>query len=192
MSDPFPWEDFTRPVRGDANVHRLYEHLGRAIAAWEHVEYQLSRLYSFFGGALDSDELIRAYGKGRIFSDRLSSLRKAANEWFTKSAHQGLEGDFDKICLYVEGFSTRRNEIAHAVVFPTDFLSFFLDSRNGQTPKVRRWAVIPPYYLGRKHQETTNVPSFVYSTPQLRLLTSRFIRLARMIDAFLRALFSRE
>jgi hypothetical protein len=179
-----PWEDFTRPVRGDSDINRLYEYLGRAISSWEHVEFELSRLYSLFSGTLDSDRLLRDYGKGRIFSERLLILRKAAHQWFAKSPSQNLEADFDEICAFAEGFAMRRNEVAHAVILPTDVLPFFLEGRSQVPPTVRRWAVIPPYYLGRKHHEPTNIPEFAYVTSQLRALMSDLIKLKKMIRAY--------
>ena len=178
-----PWDSFPIPIRGDDHVHVTYEWVGRAISQWEHVEYQLSRLYSVLEGHPDEERALREYGSaGRIFRDRLGGLRASAEKWFVRSPNQELEKELELLCVEVEGFSNRRNEVAHSVVFPTDFLPFFTDGKIA--PGVRRWAVIPPFFTQRKHDSTTSYPVYAYTSRELRELQKRLQSLARRIDSF--------
>ena len=94
-----PWDQPPIPQHGDANDGVLFEWVGRFISQWEHVEYNLSRLYTVFAGNPDDGETLREYGRGRIFKERIRELREAANRYFISHPAQELEAEFDAICI---------------------------------------------------------------------------------------------
>lgn len=158
------WDRPPRPAQGDANDGILFEWVGRVMSQWEHVEWQLSLLYAVVAGNPNGDSEIQQYGNGTIFKERLRNLRQKAAQYFIQKCDQTLEAEFDEICTWAEGFADRRNDVAHAVVFPAAFLPFFKDP-----PGTKTWILMPPYYLGRRYQHT-GFAEFFYSSQELNRL----------------------
>lgn len=65
-----PWDRPLLPKRGDEHEDITYGHVGRIITRWESIEFELSYLYTWLGGSLHDQALMREYGEGRIFRDR--------------------------------------------------------------------------------------------------------------------------
>jgi ATP-dependent Clp protease protease subunit len=181
-----PWDQPSIPQHGEANDSVLFEWVGRLISQWEHVEFNLSRLYTVFAGNPDDGETLREYGKGTIFRERLRGLRECANRYFIVNPDQYLESEFDAICIAAEGFSGRRNEVAHGVSFPTRLLPFFRD-RNARKD---RWAITPPYFALRNFDQG-GYAKYGYTSIELNQLVLRMgallIRVGTFRDAMLKA-----
>ncbi len=143
------WDVPPLPTIGDDDEEATYAGVGRVTSQWEAIEFQFSRLYSIFVGK--PDEEMRAYGAGRIFRERSKILAEAARDYFIRNPDQELEGQLHALTIRAEGFSDRRNEIAHGIVFQLQRLSFF---REQMDPSVRgkfQWGLIPPYHTSQKH-----------------------------------------
>ena len=92
-----PWAIPPLPRNGDPNPNKTYAHVGFIMSRWESLEFELSRLYSLFLGTLDGTEAMRAYGKGRIFPERIDNLAKAADTHFRILPCQKREGRFSGV-----------------------------------------------------------------------------------------------
>ena len=68
---------------------------------------------------------MQGYGQGRIFRDRFNILIKSAKRYFIKSPNQELEGELCFLLQRVLGFSDRRNEVAHGIIFQLQRMKFF-------------------------------------------------------------------
>ena len=139
-----PWDPFPLPRRGDDSASVTHEWFGRAIGQWVHVEFQMALLYSVFVRRPRHAEAVKEFGVGATFKQRLDRLRSKASTFFDGKDLPTLKCEFQAICEAAEGFAKRRNEIAHAVVFPSVFLPSFVEDRIGGYDG--RWALAPPYY----------------------------------------------
>src|ERR1700677_4645433 len=166
-----PWDPFPPPRRGDDSDAKTFEWAGRVISQWVHIEFQLGLLYSVFAGRPNHAATVREYGAaGKIFRERLRYLRQTADRYFVANCRQDLEADFHQICAASEGFADRRNEVAHAVVFPSVFLpSFVEDRRHGH---LERWALAPPHFEARKFN-AEDFPLYAYTSRELNELVIR-------------------
>jgi hypothetical protein len=177
-----PWDPFPSPRRGDDSAAQTFEWAGRVISQWVHIEFQLGLLYSVLAGRPNHAATVREYGAaGKIFRERLRHLRRTANHFFVANCHQELEAEFHQICLASEGFADRRNEVAHAVVFPSVFLPSFVEDR--RQARLERWALAPPYFEGRQFN-TEDFPAYAYTSRELNELVIRLIALQKRIESF--------
>lgn len=174
-----PWDQPAIPQHGDANDSVLFEWVGRFISQWEHVEFNLSRLYTVFAGNPDDGESLREYGRGAIFKERLRGLRECANRYFMAYPNQALEAEFDALSIAAEGFSGRRNEVAHGVSFPTRLLPFFQD----RTATRDRWAITPPYFALRNYDQS-GYAKYGYTSHGLNELVLRMGALLIRMETF--------
>ena len=175
-----PWDPPPAPTKGDDSAGLTFEWAGRFMSQWEHVEFRLSLLYSTFTGHSNSAEKVQEYGLGKIFRERLQNLRRCASKFFIANSDQELEAVFQHICVATEGFSERRNEIAHAVVFPSIFLPSFIEDRIGNHD---RWALAPPYYAVRNFNPE-GLPKYAYTSRELNQLVIRLNVLQKDIEVF--------
>lgn len=179
-----PWNSYPLPTTYDEDDRVTYEAVGRVISSWESVEFELARLYSGFVGDPDGDAL-QAYGLPRIFHDRLEHLKKAAAAHFVQRPNQYHEGASQHIQVKAEGFSFRRNEVAHGIVMPVSSLSFISQRATNQTAPF--FAVLPPYYTIRRHTE--GMPRYAYTRVELNDLSRKLISLVEEIQALRICLF---
>lgn len=187
---PDPWDPFPLPTRGDDTSSLTFEWVGRVISQWVHIEFQLGLLYSAMAGRPNHGETVREYGlAGRIFRERLLSLRQMADRFFVAAPCQKLEAEFRYICLAAEGFADRRNEVAHAVVFPSVFLASFVKDRvDGH---LERWALAPPYFESKKF-DTQGFPKYAYTSRELNTLVIRLGALRQQIEVLQVAIISAQ
>jgi hypothetical protein len=185
---PKPWDSLPLPPTGDTDEAKTYEGLGRAVSEWECVEFELARLYSIFAGDPDGDS-VSGYGIGRISRERLNALRLQAAQYFMSLPHQALEGEFDRLCESVEGFSNRRNEFAHGIVMQVSGIEFLQKAFNIPSGTMQ-YACIPPVYAFR-NQDEHGQPNWAYTYPQFLLLEKRLFGLTLEIANYRKALASR-
>jgi hypothetical protein len=178
-----PWDPLPVPKHGDRNDGTLFEWVGRLMSQWEHLEFNLSRLYTVFAGSPDDGSTLREYGKGSIFKEKLKSLRECANKYFIANPHQDLEAEFDCLCIIAEGYASRRNEVAHGVSFPTRLLPFFQD----KNARPDRWAITPPYFLSRSYDQA-GYAKYAYTSQELNHYVLQIGMLLVRIRTFMDAL----
>lgn len=161
-----PWDIPPLPTRGDLDDDWTFAGVGRVMSRWEAIEFRLARLYSVFIGKPNHGDAIREYGAGRIFRDRMDALKRAAETFFTRVHSQLLEGEFHELSCQVDRFADRRNEIAHGIVMQIQEISVFQDNLDAEVRGRMQYALIPPYYLGRKHEEC-GAPKYAYTSAHL-------------------------
>jgi hypothetical protein len=104
------WDIPPFPVHGDMNPDDTYKMVGKSLSEWEELEYVLSHLYSEFIGQHPEILALRKYGQPRIFAERASALKKAAETFFIKFPNQVIESRLHLLLSHIQGFSDRRNE----------------------------------------------------------------------------------
>ena len=161
---PNPWDVPPLPTRGDDEAEWTFAGIGRVTSQWEVIEFEFSRLYSIFVGK--PDEEMRGYGQGRIFRDRSEILTKAAEEYFTGQPNQELEGQLHSLMSRAQGFSDRRNEVAHGIVFQLQRLTFFRQSVDADVRGKFQYGLVPPYHTLRKHGPD-GLPLYAYASTHL-------------------------
>jgi hypothetical protein len=177
---PEPWGPLPFPTRGDDDEGLTYEGVGRVMTAWESIEFELSRTYSIFHGEADGPG-IQVYGTGRIFQERLKLLREAGYRYFCRVHNQPLEGAFDRLSEALDWHSSRRNEVAHGVVFNVANLSYFMQRFGLRTGLRPQYLLIPPLYTVRSHPG--GLPAYAYAYTDLLLLRDRMhILLGEIMD----------
>jgi hypothetical protein len=169
-----PWDPFPFPSFGDPFESRTFKGVGEVMTNWESIEFELGRLYSLFVGDPDGASIQQEYGAGRIFRDRLGLLRSKAPPFFVKHPCQQSEGAFDLLTTAAEGFSERRNEVAHGLVIRIDTITL-LRSRLRPSFGGRHYALIPPIYCLRFH--TDGAPDYAYTSAELSVLSRRLFGL---------------
>ena len=171
-----PWDIPLLPKNGDAIQDKTYAHVGFVMTRWESLEFELSRLHSLFLGALDETEAMRAYGKGRIFPQRLEVLTDAADKHFRSCPCQRREGRLQELLREAEGYADRRNEIAHGIVFRIDQITFFRERLKPQLLHREHWALIPPLYASKAHY-ASGMPGYAYTSISMERLAHRLMNL---------------
>ena len=186
-----PWDRPALPNRGDRDNARTYEGVGRVIDGWESVEFEMSRLYSVMAGHPDDAGLLQRYGSGRIFRDRQAKLQEMADRYFILQPNQRFESTFDLLDAHANGFSERRNDVAHGIVFDVKTLEFFT---NRFPPNLRNktvYLLIPPLHTIR-HHGADGFPVYAYNYALLMHLAIALEQLKHLFRDFKRALPSVE
>lgn len=157
-----------------------FAHVGRVISHWESIEFELSRLYAWFSGAPEDQGFMEQYGTGTIFQSRANNLAKRADALFTSSPDQRREGEFGALLTEARGFSNRRSDIAHGIIFPIDRLTFFRSHIKRSLLHRKHYAIIPPIYAGR-YANAQGFPEFAYTSVEMSRLTNRLRSLQAQI-----------
>ncbi|MER9266608.1 hypothetical protein NKI63_18870 [Mesorhizobium sp. M0410] len=186
-----PWDPFPFPLYGDQNEDEIYQWIGRSLDAWEHVEFELARMYSLLCGDPEWAKMQEYGGSGNIFRDRIGNLANVAVSYFRRDPHQDHEGALDGLITACKGFADRRNEVAHGMVMDVQTFLFWQDKMKAAAPNVPQLLVVPPYYHVRKH-DSLGLPGFGYSSFELSTITNRLLDLSRAIDAFNLRVWPRE
>ena len=121
--------------------------------------------------------------KAEYLKERLRELRESANRYFIIHPEQNLEAEFDAVCIAAEGFSGRRNEVAHGVSFPTRLLPFFRD----KTAPSDRWAITPPYFALRNF-DPVGYAKYGYTSRELNQLVLRMGAFLMRVGTFREAM----
>lgn len=164
MTDP--WDVPPLPDRGNEDADSIYMMVGKCLSQWEEVELELSRLYALYLGRGVSLSAMLEYGEPRIFDQRLQNLKRAAENFFTRSPNQAIEGEFDRLAERSRRFADRRNDIAHSIVRPLQWFRPrppILDPLVGEPSE---YALVPPYYTSRKF-DPNNLPKYAYIAEML-------------------------
>ena len=180
------WDVPPLPTRGDDDDDWTYAGIGRVTSQWEAIEFELSRLYSIFVGK--PDEEMQGYGQGRIFIDRAKILEETAQKYFVMQPNQDLEGQLCSLMQRVRGFSDRRNEVAHGIVFQLQHLAFFRKNMDTSVRGKIQFGLIPPYHTLRKHGPD-GFPLYAYTSTHLLKLEEVMRWLELDLASYRRQLF---
>jgi hypothetical protein len=168
MSEPThdTWDAPPIPVHGDLDENITYAGVGRVLSGWEAMEAELSHLYAAFVGKFHQAEAYREYGTGRIFTDRMKTLRTAAERYFVRHPNQSREGQFDCLAEIAVKFADRRNEVAHSIVRDLGHVRpFQTDDAIGS-----QFFLVPSHY-NYKRFGPDNMPTYAYTSIELAYLT---------------------
>jgi hypothetical protein len=159
-----PWDVPPFPVRGDDDIEHTYAGVGRVLSQWETLELELGFIYGLLLNQLEDIEAVRRYGEPKIFEERIKGLSAVASEYFKWNPHQETEAELDALLMSARQFAARRNDIAHSIVRPIQWIARDMDEGPLQ------FCAVPPLYLARKF-DARNMPSFVYASVELAALT---------------------
>lgn len=170
------------PTRTNSDPNSIFLGVGRIMSIWEGCEYSLSLLYSGFVGFPDG-EAISQYGSGAIFRERLRVLSRAADNYFVSHCHQDLEARFYDIYRRSLKFASNRNEVAHGIVVDVSSMEELCGVLKITEKSKENFLLIPPLYIGKKHQHN-GLPLFAYSSFELANLASSMIALVNDLRCF--------
>jgi hypothetical protein len=156
------------PDRGDNDRDDIFRGVGKVMTAWETIEFELSRLYSVFAGDPDGDAM-RDYGKPTVARMRLDGLREIADKFFVKSPSQDREGRFHALLARLQHFATRRNEVAHGIVFNVQNVAAFTRNFAKDALGKPQFLLIAPYYQIKQH-DSSGLPAFGYTARTLEAM----------------------
>ncbi len=170
-----PWDRPPFPKRGNASQRVLFEFIGRALMAWEEVETALAHLYSIFSCGSKFDQAAnREYGEPPNFAPRLRRLEERARGYFVAKPCQEQEGEFDNIIRLATAYAPRRNDIAHGVARPVQWV---LDPNSHESllslAGEMQWCVIPPHFRDNKFT-SENRPVYVLTSRETNRFSEAF------------------
>src|ERR1700693_2666187 len=140
-----PWDRPPFPQQGNRSSRALYESIGRALCAWEELETALAHSYAALCDKSRFDERANnAYGEESNVKRRIDALRLAGRKYFARRPNQELEGELFWIVKYVEGYSARRNDVAHGVVRLIHMVKDPRATFLGGPPGPPQWCLVPP------------------------------------------------
>ncbi|MFZ3324406.1 MAG: hypothetical protein WA231_00285 [Methylocella sp.] len=180
------WDAPPFPEKGDDDERSTFEWVGRALSEWERFESFFGLSFGVFVGSYDGlAPAMRAYGAIVSFRGRLEMIKAAADAHFAKHPHGGT-AIFKHICEMAEGFSARRNEIAHGVV-----QLYYPDGKQSSGS-----ALGPSRHFTKKQKLTkkdgesmvTISPTYAYTAIELIRFTRDFHLLAQQTKGFHRNL----
>lgn len=161
------------------------------ITLWSFIETELSVLYSHFIGRYDDLDALTEYGEGSIFRKRFAIIADAACRHFARCPHQSFEAEFDRLGALLNGFSDRRNEIAHGVVSRADHVQWFREHLEVEVRSRPNYMVLPPFHWKAK-RGPDGFPSFAYTSRELLELGERLFTIAQRIRAYLAVMLPAE
>jgi hypothetical protein len=180
MNDPL--DSPPLPKRGDQNPDTTQLGVGRIMSGWEWIELELSRVYSVFVGDPDG-EAMRQYGIPTVSSFRLEGLAKVAEAYFVKAPSQRVEGEFIRLLGLTRKLLSRRNEVAHGVIFDISPITAFNEHFEPKAKGKKQHAIISPYYAFKQHN-AEGLPAYAYTSPTLYALMAKMGEVHRQWDEF--------
>ena len=164
--------------KGDDTGDSLFAAVGKALSNWEHLENQLAFLFTVFVGGKVTRDLpapaVRAYGTVMSFKGRAAMLQAAAKAYFLSRPDLGHAEQWSDMVKQLEGFSERRNDIAHGSVE----CSFDLDSE-----KKLGFFLMPGLYVSKKYP-TGEPPKYQLTAEQVLRFAQCFADLAASVSHF--------
>ena len=142
------------------------------LTQWEVIEVELAQIYGWLVMQPDEMEALHEYGGPPIFRERIKGLRVAADVYFRWNPHQDTEGEFCTLVTKVSKFSARRNDVAHSIVRPLQWIV---------SPKLEgplQFCAVPPHYTGKKF-DPQNMPLFIYTSVELAALSKALFYVAQ-------------
>lgn len=163
---PNPWDIPAFPARGDDDQDATYAGVGRVLSQWEMIEVELSHIYAWLMNRPDDMEAVRRYGEGKgIFEERIKGLWVIADAYFRWNPHQETEGELCALSNTIGKFALRRNDVAHCIVRPFQWVV----SPHFDGPL--QFCAVPPHYAGKKF-DPQDMPLFVFTSIELIALSN--------------------
>lgn len=182
---PNPWDAPPFPKRGNKTERALFESIGRALTAWENIEAFLASLFAALQGKdLTNREAHNEYGIEANFQGRLRALREAGDAYFVKRPNQALEGEFFSLLKEIEGWSARRNDVAHGLVCAMHLARD--RSRTLLSGGPLEWCLVPPEFREAKYLDR-NTPAHILTSREINAFAAAFFPVARRAHALTRA-----
>jgi hypothetical protein len=180
--DPWDIPNAPSPEAADESITTVYAAVGEALSAWERLEESLAQLFSIFIG-LHSGSIAaeRAYGSVTSFISRKGMIEQAAEVYFRDHPNAESQALFDDILELAEGFSARRNDIAHAKA--TSFLR--------RTDRKYIFLLWPAFYNSNK-VNWRGTAKFVYNSAIITGFTSAFDEIAQKVRQLTRRIEDRH
>jgi hypothetical protein len=171
-----PWDIPPFPEHGDDNTTDTYTMLGQAVSEWGEMEYALSHLYAQLIGKPSHIPTMRRYGEGKVFAERAKRVLTAADKFFVAQPSQDLEGGFSDLIRRVLMFAQRRNEIAHGVVRPLQWIQPIMTEYDSIRRGPLQYAVVPPLFTDQK-LDAEHRPKYIYTANELMRFVLAFSEL---------------
>jgi hypothetical protein len=181
-----PWDAPPFPKHGNRSQRALLEAIGRALTTWEELESFLSHLYAAFCEKSAYDEVANfEYGQVTSVRRRMDELSRVAAVYFMKRPNQQLEGDFCSVVHQVNGWSGRRNDIAHGVVRLIELVRdpFGKTLLSAST----EWCLVPPHFKEEKYIRF-DTPAHILTSREINAIAKAFWPLIREIAALCRSI----
>jgi hypothetical protein len=202
-SKPSPFDDgyWSKPKpdptrQGDDDPDKIYCAVGRALAAWEEVEDQLSWTFITMGGASAADTahlLHRSIGAIESTTAKISVIKAAADVYFrTHRNRREISGPLEMAMKAVLGASHRRNEIAHCRV--KHIPAREKGTRFARARQDMGWFLIAPDYSHRHNKMIFDIdPSlphilrkanYIYTSKDINAFREKFYSLSTELDDY--------
>jgi hypothetical protein len=187
--NPNPFANPILAKHGNDRARDIYTDVGLALDRWEHCETSFGILYS----ALIETEggnhiLMRSFGAITASKTKRDMIWAGADAFFTYYKNADLKKQTRHLLNLYFDASSRRNEIAHAMVMG-DLRHKIVDNKAVPLPTI--WFLVPPTFATRKQEVLFGKPKFRYSTREIshftkcfEELSSRGSKLAQLIRAF--------
>jgi hypothetical protein len=147
-----PWDRPPLPRRGNLSLPVLFESIGRTLNAWEEIEISMAHLHAACDSGNRFDERSgHEYGDPPNFRQRAAMLQESFCRYCCRRPSQEIEGEFMRLMRLVDGYSARRNDIAHGHVLWIDWAI----RREPRRPLLEvapyiEWCVVPPHFRANK------------------------------------------
>jgi len=182
MAETNPWDRPPLARQGNRSNRALFESIGRTLNAWEQIEVELAHLYSALitGDEFDMPSNL-AYGMPHTIQQRFAALQRAAKSHWARHPSQEIEGEFERLSDMVNRYSQRRNDIAHGIVRPFQWII---------TPDLEglvmipgpdsTWCIIPPHYRPKKTRED-DYPAYLLTSREINAFGAVFMEITHAL-----------
>ena len=148
---PNPWDIPPFPMRGDDDQDTTFAGVGRVLTQWEMIEVELAQIYGWLVMRRDQIEISAPIWRAADFWRTDKGPPGGRGCLFSAKPHQEAEGEFCTLIAKVCSFSARRNDVAHSIVRPIQWII---------APKLEgplQFCAVPPHYTGKKF-DPENMP----------------------------------
>ncbi len=178
-----PWDRPPLSKRGNRSDRTLFAAIGRALIGWEEIEASMAHLYAAFTAAdRFSLQEIRDYGKPANFKDRMAILQTSADNHFRSCPSQEIEGEFCRLKKLIDGYTGRRNDIAHSRVLYIQMVveAESLDHLKSMVDNLQ-WCLVPPFFRANKFT-ANNRPAYILTSWEINEFARVFWDIARALS----------
>lgn len=183
MAERNPWDRPPLARQGNRSDRALFESIGRTLNAWEQIESELAHLYSaLITGEIFDPQANLAYGVAHTIQLRLATLQRAATAHFARRPSQEIEGEFERLSGMVYRYSARRNDIAHGIALPFQWIvTPTLEGLVMIPTRASTWCVIPPHY--RPKTEPGTYPAYLLTSREINAFGAVFLKITHALSS---------
>lgn len=156
------WAIADTPSAGDLTEDDLYASIGRSLTCWEKAEGGLAELFGMIvTSGRDSRAAERAYGTLGAFRARIELLEEAARIFIANDpSKKTLIEVFKELRTLYGNAISRRNEIAHGIVIPYNYLCYMFGDPFREAPGY--CLISAEYNTSKRYYD--NKSKYVYTT----------------------------